>query len=187
MAQHFNFKKITKEDNDTFELSKIGGSPVFPKNFYKKNKLQDDFFFAQVNLKELSSDPLPKEGFLYFFLKCGSYPYKARVFYSKEEPKEVIEGINDDFADFGNSEGYQLVKSSKDTGFALCSDFNPDLDLESQVTLKDGICLLEIDTISLPPNTLTLGQPDGWYMFVMKKEDLKKLDFSKVEFMEFGS
>lgn len=188
MSVHFKLVKLVKEDEKNYAVSKIGGQPVFPKDFMKKHHLEDDLFICQVNLKELHDEKLPEKGFLYFFLNTRDYPYKPKVFFSEDEdPIEVVEDINDAFDFSDDRSGFQMVRTDEDTGFGLDTPFDPNIDADASFDTEGKVNLLELDTISLPEGVLQLGQPDGWYMFIIKETDLAKRDFSKVEFNAFGS
>ncbi len=188
---NFKLKKIEIENETNYKKSKIGGSPVFPLGFFQKQNLDEDLFIAQINLSEINNQLLPKKGFLYFFLNIDMYPYVPKVLYTDEEVREVFENINEGFEDYGEIEGYEIVPSNDDTGLLFCSEVHQNLALELEsyieVDANELISLLEFDSLELPFNVLNLGTPDGWYLFLIKKEDLKKLDFSKVEFISFGS
>lgn len=187
MAIYFKLTKIEEEDEKTYERSKMLGSPVFPKGFVGKHKLNDALFICQLNLSEMSDPKLPTEGFLYIFLNIDTYPYKPKVFYTNEEVLEVFDTINEGFDDYGDPNGYLIEKVDEYDGFGFLTEFDPSLDLDSQIDTSEYACLLEIDSINLPVNTLTLGQPDGWYMFLIKEEDLKAKNFKNVKFITYGS
>ncbi len=184
---NFKLVKIDKEDESNFECSKIGGSPVFPLGFLEKNGVYDDLFIAQLNLAELNLPRLPKQGFLYFFLNVDEYPYQAKVLYSNEQVREVFELINEHFDDFGDPSAYKIVPTDEQTGLGICTQFNPNLDLDCVIRTEGALNLLELDSLELPFGVLTLGQPDGWYLFVIDDDDLAELDFSNVTFLSYGS
>ncbi len=184
---NFKLVPIAEENENTFELSKIGGSPAFPWGFLQENSLENDLFVAQLNLSQWQIPSLPETGFLYFFLNVDEYPYQAKVVYTDDTVCEVYELINEYFDDFGDPSAYAIMLSQDETGLGICTQFNPDLDLDSQIETAHALNLLELDSLQLPQGVLTLGQPDGWYLFVIDEDDLKAGDFSNVTFLSYGS
>ncbi len=184
---YFKLQKMEFENEMNYEKSKIGGSPVFPIGFFTENNLEEDMFIAQVNLNEIKCEGLPQEGYLYFFLNVDKYPYQPKVFYTKEQVREVYEDINEGFEDYGRIDAYEIIPTTEDYGHSLATLPNPELDIDCMVDTTDLIVLLELDSLELPTNVLNLGTPDGWYLFVIQKNDLENLDFSKVEFVSYGS
>lgn len=187
---YFKVKKIEKESYSTFDKSKMFGSPVFPRKFFKKHRLDNYFFLMQVNLKDLEGkqEYLPSIGYLYFFLDISSYPYYPKVIYSNEEVIEVYDDINEIFSEYGDYHGYELVFDFEgDSGNYLLGNIDEDLDLDSELDTTGYISLLQLDSLSLPEGMCQLSQPDGWYIFLIKKEDLENLNFRKVKFIDFGS
>lgn len=189
---YFKLTKILKESPETFEKSKILGSPVFPKDFIERNDLEDKYFVMQLNLSELniynSNTILPSQGFLYFFLDVNTYPYKPSVIYTSEEVIEVYDDINDIYEDFGDYHGYMIeFDDNPECGHYLLGDINQDLDLDCEFDTTGYVTLLEIDSLNLPENCMQIGQPDGWYIFLIKEKDLRNLNFKKVKFVDFGS
>lgn len=189
----FGFKLLEKENEETFEKSKILGSPVFPDGFYEENNLDDLLFVMQLNLNDLNAkypnNLLPKNGFLYIFLDVDEYPYEPYVFYTNKETKVVYDDFNDIFDDeFGDYRGYELVfnDNDEDSNYIL-GDIDCDLGLDCEIDTSGYVVLLQIDSLSLPTNVLTLGQPDGYYVFLIKESDLKNKNFNNVKFIDFGS
>ncbi len=184
---NFKLVKIDQENESNFECSKIGGSPVFPMNFLEDNGVYDCLFVAQINLAQIKCDKLPSEGFLYFFLNIDEYPYEGKVIYTNEQVVQVYQLINEDFDEFGDPSAYQIVPTEEDAGLGICTPFDENLDLDSQIETFGAINLLELDSMSLPQGVLTLGQPDGWYLFVIDTDSLAEGDFSQVTFLAYGS
>lgn len=187
---YFKIRKIEEENSSNYEISKMFGSPVFPTDFFEKNKLNDDFFLIQINLAEIKDlqDVLPKEGYLYFFLNILEYPYIPKVFYTNEEITTVYDDINEVFEEMGDYHGYELVfgDNSEDAHFIL-GDIDQDLDLDCEINTEGYVTLLQIDSLNLPNGICQLGEPDGWYIFLIKENDLKNLNFKNVKFISFGS
>ncbi len=187
---YVKLNKIKEENEYTYGVSKLNGSPVFPLNFFMENELDELYFVAQINLKEINNyqEYLPKTGYLYIFLDVSSYPYTPKVLYTNDEIKEVYDDINDYFDCFGDYKGYQLTFStSEESPHYILGNIDENLEIDCEVDTNGLVVLFMLDSLELPSNVCTLGQPDGWYIFLIKEEDLKKLDFSKVIFVDFGS
>lgn len=186
---YFKIRKMEVEDSSNYEISKMFGSPVFPTDFFEKNKLNDDFFLLQINLEEIKDmqNILPKEGYLYFFLNILEYPYVPKVLYTKEEITTVYDDINEVFEEMGDYHGYELVFGSDDEGHFIIGDIDPNLDLDCEIDTTGYVTLLQIDSLNLPNNICQLGEPDGWYIFLIKEDDLRNLNFKNVKFVSFGS
>lgn len=80
---NFVLERVELEPNEMLDTSKVFGAPAFPKDFMNRHRLNEDYFFAQINLDELKEydTPLPKEGMLYFFLRWQKYNIKPEGFY----------------------------------------------------------------------------------------------------------
>lgn len=195
---YFSQVKIDKETLETYDCSKFLGVPAFPVDFLRNDKGESlisaaDYFIMQLNLRDVADreTPLPKEGMLYFFIDVDTF--KPKVFFTEdvECDYEVYDDINDGFdkRDFGQTDGYRLVfDKTLSTGHYFLGDINPDIDLGMDVDTDGYITLLEIDYLSLPSNDLlkfgALAPFDGRYIFLIKEADLKRLDFSKVKFVD---
>ena len=64
----FTCVRVKNEIDANLDKSKIFGAPTFPKDFIQRNGLEEDYYFAQINLEQIDSYLLPKKGMLYFFL-----------------------------------------------------------------------------------------------------------------------
>lgn len=187
---YIKLNKIKEENETTYEVSKMLGSPVFPRYYLQDNNLEELFFVMQINLEEIKDyqDYLPKEGYIYIFLDTSRYPYIPKVLYTNEEVIEVYDDINEQFFEYGNYQGYSLSFSlDEESPHYILGNIDVDLDIDCEIDTTGYVVLLSIDSLELPQRVLTIGQPDGWYIFLIKEEDLKKLDFSKVKFIDFGS
>ena len=191
----FSLVKVDPEANGVLDHSKFLGSPVVPAGFLDRHEFSgSEYFIAQVNLEEIGDrqDLLPQHGFLYFFLDADTL--EPKVIYEDAEPAEMIEDINEGFdaADFGPTSAQHFVFDEKG-GHFLFGEPDPDLDLGSYLEeIDEYVTLLQIDSLSLPEGEGlfqigTFAPYDGYYIFLIKKEDLKKLDFSKVRYIDYGS
>ena len=103
---------------------------------------------------------------------------------------ELWDDINDAFdEEYGENNGYKLIfDENLDEGHYIVGDVNPDLDLETDTDIDGYVTLLEIDFLSLPTDNMLrfgeMGISDGRYIFLIKEDDLKKLKFSKVKFID---
>ena len=190
---NFSLNRVEQEENATLDTSKLLGSPVFPSDFLETNDINDnDYFVAQINLSEIK-DPnglLPEKGWLYFFLDFEDLTPK--VFYEQREPEEVVDDINEGFDKSFCGDTTALYMDFKGKGHFLLGDINEDLDLYSFTEIDGYMVLLMLDALEFPPNHpilqfSILSKYDGYYIFLIKEEDLRKKDFSKVKFVDYGS
>ena len=193
---YFKLKRVEKEKNEELDHSKFLGAPVFPEGFLDKHGIgENDYFLLQMNLEELKDKDtlLPKEGFLYFFVDVDTY--EAKVFHTTEELKEVYDDINEGFdeEDFGDTKAqYMYFDDELKEGHYILGDIEEDLDLEAYTDTEGYVTLLSVDSLELDPKHpiwrfASIAPLDGWYLFLIKEEDLKKGDFSHVKFVDFGS
>lgn len=191
---YFTQTKVDPEPGPLLDRSKFLGAPAFPEGFMDRNELGDtDYFIAQVNLEEVGEqDLLPSHGYLYFFLDVLTL--EPKVFFEQGEPAEVVSDFNEAFDpdEFGPIEAYHFV-FGVDKGHFLFGDPDPDLDLGMYLeNPEDYVTLLQIDSLSLPDGEAlfqigSLAPYDGYYIFLIKREDLEKLDFTKVRYIDYGS
>ena len=191
---YYKLKACKKEPNARLDGCKVLGSPVFPENFLEKHPLsEDDYFVAQVNLSELPKRPgIPNEGWLYFFVNVETL--KPTVFYTKEEPAELVDNINESFdEDYYGTTICHYMEFNEESEAFLFGDNCPDLDLGMYLKDEDEkFTLLQIDALGFPKKSriLRLGNlatNDGYFIFVMPKKDLAKLNFKNVELIDYGS
>lgn len=194
---HFSVNRVLEEENATLDTSKLLGAPVFPEDFFEKNNIDvNDYFVAQLNLSEIK-DPnglLPKTGLLYFFLDINSL--LPKVIYEPREPETVMDDINDGFDEesCGNTHALYMEFNDEDEPREqlLLGDIDPDLDLGCFLDIDGYVTLLQLDALELPQEHpvlqfTTLSKYDGYYIFLIKESDLRKGDFSKVKFVDYGS
>jgi hypothetical protein len=96
------------------EESKLFGEVYLPNAWLEDDCFSPfEFFVAQINLAEITSEYLPSKGYLYFFIEAYSFTknkMKARVRYSAEEP-DAYTDFNDGFFDV-DPEECALLKNS---------------------------------------------------------------------------
>ncbi len=158
--------------------SKFFGSPTMPEEWLADETIgDDDFFFCQLKLSEFKAfdkdNVLPaKSGFIYFFLSETENGLKPNVQYFEKEPETLIDDFNAGFDSLGDIEtefsiDYFETKETTDGTSILVSD-------------KDEIILLQYDPLDdgMPE---FLAETENIACFKIEKEDLQKLDFSKVK------
>ncbi|MCR5078953.1 MAG: DUF1963 domain-containing protein [Bacilli bacterium] len=190
----FRLKRVEKEENKDLDASKLLGSPVFPKNFLKRNRIGSNYYFlAQINCAELPSiSPFPSKGYLYFFVDINEF--KAKVVFTEEELEELIEDINDNFDREICGDPTCLRMEFEDGGegeSGVFGDIDPNIGLEGETEVEGKVVLLQLDAYSLPedPRPLTFsdfGLRDGYWVFLIEKDDLEKGDYRRVELIEVG-
>ena len=158
--------------------SKFFGSPTMPEEWLSDDTIgEDDFFFCQLELTEFKAfdkdNILPaKSGFIYFFLSETENGLKPNVQYFEKEPETLIDDFNAGFDSLGDIETefsidfFETKETTDGTGI-LVSD-------------KDEIILLQYDPLDdgMPE---FLAETENVACFKIEKEDLQKLDFSKVK------
>lgn len=154
------------ENDENIENSKFFGSPVFPENFLENNNVENDFFLLQLNLKEYEDKILPVDGYLYFFLDLSTVRPKPKVFYTSQELVEIYEDINEDF----NMESSKALFIKKD-------DNTNNLLFENK---NDEFILLQINVDDVPLSFPRFNLTHGLIKFIIKNDDLKKMNFSNV-------
>ncbi len=189
---HFELKRVAKERNEELDASKLLGAPVFPEGFFDSLPLEEgDYFVAQINCEQAKAKkPFPDKGWLYIFLNVDTL--KPKVFYTDQEPGEVIDEINGSFdpADFGDTTCLKMVFTEDDGHNAIFGDLDYDIGLEGDTEPRGKKTLLQIDAITVPQQEkrpLTFGNfgfLDGYWSFLIPEEDLKNLRFDRVEFIE---
>lgn len=193
---YFKQKRIEEEGPENYECSKLLGSPVFPEGFLGSGEdyllTDDDFFIMQLNLSDVKGccEYLPDSGFLYFFLDVDDLTPK--VLYTEDEVIEVIDDINECFdGEYGKTDAYELVFGSEDQdGHLLLGELDEDIGLEGFTDTDGYVTLLQIDALELPDEILrleTICRLDGYFVFLIKEEDLKRRDFSRVIFVDCGT
>lgn len=154
------------ENDENIENSKFFGSPVFPENFLENNNVENDFFLLQLNLKEFEEKILPADGYLYFFLDLSTARPKPKVFYTNLELVEIYEDINEDF----NMESSKALFIKKD-------DNTNNLLFENK---NDEFILLQINVDDVPLSFPRFNLTHGLIKFIIKKDDLKIMNFLNV-------
>ena len=158
--------------------SKFFGSPTMPEEWLSDETIGDnDFFFCQLKLSEFKAfdkaDTIPaKNGFIYFFLTETKECFTPNVQYFEKEPETLIDDFNAGFDDLGDLEteysiDYFEASKTVDGTAILISD-------------NDEIILLQYDPLDdgMPD---FLAETEKIACFKMSKQDLQRLDFSRVK------
>lgn len=181
---NFTCIRVEKEEEANLDTSKIFGAPTFPKEFLQKHGLDEDYYFAQINLEQIDSYLLPKKGMLYFFFRLLEYTFEPIVIYSDEELVEVFDDVNEIFGEYDFKDAL-VMKFDEDgySGFIL-----DEFDQEIPEADKEYFVLLKVDPLNILADDFPIfNNPDEEIYFMMEKEDLMKLDFSKVKLVFHGS
>ena len=190
-ALHFALKRVAKEKNADLDACKLLGAPVMPLGFSEKLGLDEvDYFVAQIRCDAFAPrPPFPEKGYLYFFINVETM--EPKVFYTEEEPAELVSDINDGFdRDSYGDPTCLMMELGKDGGSFLFGDVDPDIGLEGDTSTAGKLTLLEIDALSLPQGKQKplifgdFGMGDGHWVFLIDEKDLKNRRFDRVEFIE---
>lgn len=173
--QKYSLIKIALDDESALGSSHLLGCPDVPSKWNDEAIFyNDELFLAQINLSEFTIDGLPSSGILYFFLACGSTPYRGIVRYTPlVDTIERVE-FNDCLdLDFNLNQEYQIVATDIDDSISLFKD-----KINGYKLKKDEVVLLSIDFTNYLDIDL-LKNYQNKVAYIIKKEDLKNLDFSK--------
>ena len=184
---NFVLERVELEPNDMLDTSKVFGAPVFPKDFMSRHRLNDDYYFAQINLDELKDydTPLPKTGMLYFFLRWQKYNIKPVVIYSNEELYEVMDDVNEVFEELDFKDALQMKFCEPGKSGYLLDEFDQEV---PEADRDDYIVLLKVDPLNVLASDFPIfANPDDEIYFVIDKEDLLANNFKKVKLIFHGS
>ncbi len=184
---NFVLKRVELEPNDMLDTSKVFGSPVFPKDFMNRHRLNGDYFFAQLNLDELKEydTPLPKEGMLYFFLRPSKYSFKPVVIYSNEELYEVMDDVNEIFEELDFKDALYMKFCPQGESGYLLDVFDQEV---PEIDNDDYVVLLKVDPLNVLASDFPIfNNPDDEIYFVINKSDLLDNNFKKVKLIFQGS
>ena len=158
--------------------SKFFGAPTMPEEWLEDGTINDeDFFFCQLKISEFKSFDkeglLPQKGFIYIFLSFEDGKFIPNVRYCNSEPDTLIDDFNAGFDFLGNTDAEYSIDffetdSHEDGTRLLVED-------------KENVILLQYDPLDDNMPSFLADTEQIAYLTVAK-EDLKKLDFSKVEF-----
>ncbi|MCR5184905.1 MAG: DUF1963 domain-containing protein [Bacilli bacterium] len=186
MEKKFDLFRVDIEKNRDLDNSKLFGSPVFPKNYMRRHKLNSDYYFAQINLSYDSDGVLPTEGMLYFFLHFKGTQVKPIVKYSNEELYEVVDDVNEIFNELDFKDALQMVFDHKGKSGFLFSEI--DQELPELLDEDDYIVLLKVDPLNVLASDFPIfNNPDDEIYFIMKKEDYINRNFKNVKLIFHGS
>ena len=184
---NFVLERVELEPNDMLDTSKVFGAPAFPKDFMNKHRLNEDYFFAQINLDELKEydTPLPKTGMLYFFLRWKTFNIKPVVIYSNEELYEVMDDVNEVFGELDFKDALYMKFCSQGESGYLLDGFDQEV---PEADRDDYIVLLKVDPLNVLASDFPIfANPDDEIYFVISEEDLKANNFRKVKLFFHGS
>lgn len=158
--------------------SKFFGAPTMPEEWLEDGTVGDeDFFFCQLKLSEFKSFDksgiLPQMGFIYIFLSFEDGKFIPNIRYCKDEPDTLIDDFNVGFDFLGDTETeYSIDYFEADS----CEDGTRLL-----ITEDNNITLLQYDPLddNMPS---FLADTEKIAYITLPIADLKKLDFSNVEF-----
>ncbi len=158
--------------------SKFFGSPTMPEEWLNDGTIKDeDFFFCQLKVSEFKQHDknglAPQKGFIYFFLTFEDGIFVPNVHYSATEPDTLIDDFNAGFDFLGDTETEYSID--------YCSCDNQNDGTKILVEENDELILLQYDPLDNNMPSF-LADTEKIAYFTMKKEDFKKLDFSKVNF-----
>ena len=189
----FRLNRVEEEPNTDLDACKLLGSPVMPAGFMDSLKLKpEDYFVAQIRCDAFPAKvPFPEKGYLYIFVNIDTK--KPRVFYTEKDPEELIDDVNAGFdaESCGDPTCLQMQFVEEDSESFLFGEIDPDIGLEGDTVTAGKCTLLQIDAFDLPqdPEQRPLkfgnfGFGDGYWVFLIKEEDLIARNFKKVEFIE---
>ena len=184
---NFVLERVELEPNEMLDTSKLFGAPAFPKDFMNRHRLNDDYFFAQINLEELKEydTPLPKSGMLYFFLRFQKYNIKPIVIYSNEELYEMMEDVNEVFEELNFKDALYMKFCPQGESGYLLDEFDQEV---PEADSDDYVVLLKVDPLNVLASDFPIfNNPDDEIYFVIKEEDLKQNNFKKVKLIFHGS
>ncbi len=158
--------------------SKFFGSPTMPEEWLSDGTVGDeDFFFCQLRLAEFKpfdkNGLLPMKGFIYVFLTFKDGKFIPNIRYSSNEPDTLIDDFNAGFDFLGDTETEYSIDyfdtENGDDGTRLLVENGDDITLLQYDPLDDNMPSFLADTEKIAYINL-------------KTEDLKNLNFQKVEF-----
>lgn len=174
----FKVKNDYLNNEDKLINSKLMGVPVFPLNFFDAYGLDTFMFIGMINLEQIKmyNLPLPKEGFIYFFLDIDESPMVPKVIYCNQPLAEAAVDFNDYYDEFGHIDAYHM-KFCEGTNQFL-GEFT--IDNLKSITNEDYVCLLKIDKDNLPEDFPIFDSFNGPSYYLIKKDELKDLNFNNV-------
>ena len=195
---HFKLIRTPEEASDQLDACKLLGSPVMPANYLESLNLEEgDYFVGQIWCDALPvKNPLfPQKGFLYFFVNIDSLT--PRVFYTKKDPAEVIDGMNEQF-DADSCGDPTCLKmefvDDPELGSYVFGPVDPNMGLEMATDTNGKVVLLQIDSLEFsekenerPLTFGVYGFSDHRWVFLIDEADLKKGRFDRVELVESES
>ncbi len=158
--------------------SKFFGAPTMPEEWLSDGTINDeDFFFCQLKISEFKkydgNGLLPQKGFIYIFLSFEDGRFIPNVRYCNAEPDTLIDDFNAGFDFLGDTDAEYSIDyfetDNAEDGTRLIVEDGEKVILLQYDPLDDNMPSFLADTEKIAYLTIT-------------RDDLKKLDFSKVEF-----
>ena len=159
--------------------SKFFGSPTMPEEWLSDGTIgDDDFFFCQLKLAEFKDydkeNVIDHKGFIYIFLTEDNGSFIPNVRYCESEPDTLIDDFNAGFEFLGDVETEYSIDffdtDNAEDGTRIFVGNGDEITLLQYDPLDDGM-----------PEFLADTEKIGY--FTMPLSDLKKLDFSNVNFI----
>ncbi len=174
---NFKLNILNKDEESPFLSTHFLGCPDVPTSWNDNSIFyNDEIFIGQINLKDITSEYLPKEGMLYFFIQSMSYPFRGIVRYSKDTNNCERIDFNDEI-----ESNYNLfldtcaVLDNIDTGISL---FPNKVSFKNYNLKSNEVVLLKLDFNNYKEINLFKDQ-DETVCFIIKKDDLAKHQFDK--------
>ena len=158
--------------------SKFFGAPTMPEEWLSDGTINDeDFFFCHLKISEFKkydkNGLLPQKGFIYIFLSFEDGQFIPNVRYCNTEPDTLIDDFNAGFDFLGDT----------DAEYSIDYFETDNADDGTRLIVEDGekVILLQYDPLddNMPS---FLADTERIAYLSINKDDLKKMDFSKVEF-----
>ena len=169
--------KMPFDDETNLGESHILGCPDVPSKWNDDAVFfNDEVFLGQINLSEVKHPMLPSKGILYFFIASMSNPYRGIVRYTKElNTLERIDFNKESPLKFDYSLEYAINLKDEDGDVTLLGKMPK---FKGYKPLSNEVCLLKLDFSNYPEIDLFKDLIDP-ICFLIKKEDLENMEFSK--------
>ena len=158
--------------------SKFFGAPTMPEEWLSDGTINDeDFFFCQLKISEFkkydTAGLLPQKGFIYIFLSFEDGRFIPNVRYCTDEPDTLIDDFNAGFDFLGDT----------DAEYSIDYFETENAEDGTRLIAEDGekVILLQYDPLDDNMPSFLADTEKIAYLTILK-DDLKKLDFSRVEF-----
>lgn len=169
--------KLPIDDECELGSSHILGCPDVPSNWNDEAIFyNDEVFIGQINLQDISSELLPKEGILYFFFASLSNPFRGIVRYTNDLSNLERIDFNLDVSFKANFEQEYSVSFVDEPGNIEILGKLPKF--KNYKPSKDDVVLLKLNFVDYP-NIDIFKDINEEICFLIKKEDLTNKKFDK--------